>query len=278
MTHGTTPLEAATPARPHGPPASASRTAPAPPLPGPAPRRRWIQATAWAAVAVSAATLTAAFTLHRYPDGPPPGHTGGFGEPTCNACHFDGALNDPAGSAILAGVPAAYVPGATYTITVAVARPGLRAGGFQLAARFVAGDRAGRQAGVLTPVNTRAAVVDDREVGVSYAQHTFEGTEPVAPDTARWRLEWTAPAAGGAVAFHVAANAADGDASPFGDWIYTASAETRSASARASASPSGAGSARRMTTSGVPCQAATSRSAPAMSRASAAEGRTPCSR
>jgi len=32
-----------------------------------------------------------------FPDGPPPAHTGGFGEPTCRACHFDGDLNAEGG-------------------------------------------------------------------------------------------------------------------------------------------------------------------------------------
>ena len=38
--------------------------------------------------------------------------------------------------------------------------------------------------------------------------------------------EWTAPDRGGPVIFHVAANAADGNESAAGDFVYTASGES----------------------------------------------------
>ncbi|MGH7700675.1 MAG: glycoside hydrolase family 9 protein, partial [Gemmatimonadales bacterium] len=56
--------------------------------------------------------------------------------------------------------------------------------------------------------------------GVPYAQHTAAGSS-ARGDTARWTVEWTAPArSAGAVSFHVAANAANDDDSEFGDFIY----------------------------------------------------------
>jgi hypothetical protein len=58
--------------------------------------------------------------------------------------------------------------------------------------------------------------------GVQYIHHVYGGSRRVAPDTARWQLHWTAPQTG-AVLFHLAANAADDDESPLGDFIYTAS-------------------------------------------------------
>ena len=42
----------------------------------------------------------------------------------------------------------------------------------------------------------------------------------------RWSIEWTAPSGGGAVIFNVAANAADGNESADGDFVYTATAES----------------------------------------------------
>ncbi len=130
----------------------------------------------------------------------------------------------------------------------------------------------------MTAAGARVAVIADTATGVRYAQHTVEGLEPATASTARWAVEWTAPEAGGDVVFHVAANAADFDASPLGDRIYMASARAQPASARSTWAANAAGSERRTTTSGVPCQAATSRSARATSRASAPDGRTPCSR
>lgn len=173
------------------------------------------------------ALLAAGAPRSSHPDRPPPGHTGGFGEPTCQACHFDGPLNDEGGSLTLAGVPAAYEPGERYRIRIVLVQPGTTRGGVQLSARFARGPREGRQAGRLRPVDGRAAVTENGEPAVSYAHHTPAGTQPVATDTVRWTLEWTAPeTAGEGVVFHAAANAADDDASPLGDRIYTTSARS----------------------------------------------------
>ncbi len=199
-----------------------------------APAGRFGPSAVLTAVVLTSAALLAAFALPRYPDAPPVGHTGGFGEPTCATCHFDGDLNDPAGKLVLTGVPAAYSPGTTYTLTLTLTRPGLEAGGFQLTARYATGEEAGRAAGELTPVDNGVGVTVDPASGVSYVHHRPAGTVPAAPGTMRWQIEWTAPAGGGPVVFHAAANASDGDQSPFGDWIYTTSEETQPASARAS--------------------------------------------
>ena len=156
-----------------------------------------------------------------YPDRPPPAHTGGFGEPTCRACHFDAPPDAPGGRIVLSGIPARYAPGATYRVTVAVEREGMALAGFQLAARFADG----AQAGALRAVDARAQVGEGAAPGVRYAEHTRAGTTVEAPGRAAWTVEWTAPAAAaGPVAFHAAANAADGDASQLGDFVYADSA------------------------------------------------------
>ncbi|HEX7050794.1 MAG TPA: choice-of-anchor V domain-containing protein [Longimicrobiales bacterium] len=162
----------------------------------------------------------------RFPDRPPPAHTGGFGEPTCQECHFEGEPNEPGGTLTLAGVPEAYRPGERYRITITLARSGMRRGGFELAARHASGPLEGRQAGELRPVDARAAVTPYGTPAVTYVHHTAAGTALETPGTARWTIEWTAPTTGGPVIFHVAANAADDDESPFGDFIYTTSARS----------------------------------------------------
>ena len=43
------------------------------------------------------------------------------------------------------------------------------------------------------------------------------------------RCEWTAPAGDAPVIFHAAGNASNGDASPLGDFIYTATASSGAA-------------------------------------------------
>lgn len=68
-------------------------------------------------------------------------------------------------------------------------------------------------------------------VGVQYAQHTRLGTEPTSGDTAAWSVRWRAPGGErgdtsitgdscGHALVHLAANAADGDDSEFGDRIH----------------------------------------------------------
>lgn len=181
-----------------------------------------------AAVAGAVPALAAA-----YLDGPPPGHTGGFGEPTCRACHVEGPADGAAPSLALLGAPERWEPGATYPLEVVLSRPGLEAGGFQLAARFTGGADGGRQAGGLAPVGARVAVIDS--AGILYAEHARGGTRAGRPDTVRWRVAWTAPVgASGAVAFHVAANAANDDDSEFGDRIVTLEAESAAPDARRS--------------------------------------------
>lgn len=181
--------------------------------------------TASAAVTMVAATVMLAsgtLALTAFVDGPFPGHTGGFGEPTCHHCHFDNPLNEPAGSLALTGVPSSYTPGARYAFTVVLTRSELSRGGFQMAARFEGGPAAGKAAGLLKPSDARAQIVIDDPKQLSYLQHTAAGTLPEKPGTLRWAFDWVAPdTRSDPVVFHLAGNAANDDLSPLGDYIYT---------------------------------------------------------
>lgn len=168
-----------------------------------------------------------------YPDAPPPGMTGGFGEPTCVQCHFEGFQPASGGGLVIEGLPAKYTPGSRYVLTVALDRPDMGRAGFQLAARFVEGPARGRQAGAVRPLADDAMVTE--LVGVAYVHQTLGGSRLAEPGRARWRVEWKAPSpAQGAVAFHVAGNAANGDESALGDHVYAF--EAKVAPARGSAS------------------------------------------
>jgi hypothetical protein len=169
---------------------------------------------------------TTGFTASAYQEGAPPAHTGGFEEPSCQRCHADGPLNDSLGRIVVEGLPERYASGKRYRITVTLSRPEMRLGGFQLSARFAGGERAGRQAGTLRATDDRARLSDT--AGVQYAGHTAAGSALTGRDSARWVIEWTAPAApAGAVVFHTAANAANDDDSELGDNIYTRSVTSR---------------------------------------------------
>ena len=168
--------------------------------------------------AAGAALLVAAVAAAAFPDHAPVAMTGGFGEATCASCHFGSALNDADGSFAVDGVPARYSPGATYDLRVRLARPGMEAAGFQLTARYADGTQAGAlDAGAGAEVRVHE--------GVRYAGHT----DVAAADAgeAAWTVRWTAPESAGAVVFHAVANAADGDESPLGDYVYTAEIGTR---------------------------------------------------
>ena len=152
--------------------------------------------------------------------GPPLGHTGGFGEPTCQACHMDAALNHPDATLAVEGFPARYDSGATYRITASVAGTGQGRGGFQAAIRFADGPRRGLQAGHLGATDSRVEVRSDTLTSVQYAFHSELGSELVAAERGEWVLEWTAPRSEASAVLHVAANSANGDDSPFGDLVH----------------------------------------------------------
>lgn len=180
------------------------------------PDRAWIVA----AVALLAAPPPAAASATR----PEAGHTGGFGEPTCRACHFDNAQDEPRGALRIDGVPAVAHSGKTYRVTVVLAREGLSRAGFQLAARFAAGPARARAAGILRPVDGGVEITRDVERGIDYAHHTPSGTRAAEPGTLRWQLDWTAPAEAGRILFHAAGNATNDDDSEFGDFVYATDA------------------------------------------------------
>ena len=165
------------------------------------------------------ALLAAAAAGAAYRDGPPPAHTGAFGEPDCGACHFDAARDDAEGEVDLQA-PDRYRPGRAYDLEVGIRRPGIAAGGFQLSARFADGPEAGGPAGTLEPLTPRTGI--RREGGVAYASHTADGVSAEQAGEIRWAVRWTAPCrARGPVAFDVAAQAANDDDSEFGERLYT---------------------------------------------------------
>lgn len=179
--------------------------------------------SALGAAALAAATLPLATAARTYSDGPPPGHSGGFGQPTCHACHGDMPLNGGPGTLRLAGLPKTYEPGARYTLTVSLNQPDVRRAGFQLAARRRdrGSDDAPSQAGRLAAVDDRATIVETADPAVQYAQHTEAGSRLEMPGHAQWTVEWWAPTEdAGDVIFHLVGNAANDDDSEFGDQIY----------------------------------------------------------
>jgi hypothetical protein len=173
-----------------------------------------------ALAAVVLATSVRLVASHAYADGAPPGFSGGFKEDSCHACHFHEELNAGGGRVTIEGVPAKFEAGQRYTLTVTLTRAGMKRAGFQLTARFKDG---GAQAGTLAPAPDEGARVKvESHSGVQYAGQKQPGSSVSAGDSVRWTIDWTPPAGGGPVIFHVSANAADGNESADGDFVYTA--------------------------------------------------------
>jgi len=170
--------------------------------------------------------VLAAASLHAYPKGAPPGVTGGFGEGTCNECHDSYALNAGRtaglGDLVVTGFPKEYKPSETYPIKVEITHqqdPG--AWGFQLAARA---KETHAQAGMLKPTNANTQILSLQNI--DYITHTADGTFSNV-----FEFNWVAPpTAVGEVVVNAAGNAANGDASPVGDYIYATSLSVASPS------------------------------------------------
>lgn len=155
-------------------------------------------------------------------EGPPPGHTGGFGEPTCQVCHQEYGLNEGEGSLVLRGLPDRIEAGTTYPLELILNARGTDVAGFQLAART----SDGRQAGTLSPIGPGMAV--DTAEGpagrLHYLRHTRAGTRADGQE-AHWSFTWTAPRSlPESVRFDASANSANGDNSPFGDLVFSTTA------------------------------------------------------
>src|SRR6267143_5649136 len=116
------------------------------------------------------------------------------------------------GTLTLNGLPiAGWTPGQPYTLTVMVAKPGQSRFGFQLSA---VADATNQQAGTFERISGNVFVISNG--GIKYIEHSN------ATNVNTFTVKWTAPASAsfGTVRFNLAGNAANGDSSPNGDFIY----------------------------------------------------------
>lgn len=150
-----------------------------------------------------------------YPDHPLPGHTGGFGEPSCHTCHFDYPPNEPGGRLSVRVLPSED-DSTSNTITVSLEHPEMKRAGFQAAVRSESGEQHGR----LYSIDERTVVTELD--GIQYVHHTLDGTNLTDEGKAVWTFGWTPSRIPRVpILIHVAANASNDDASEFGDIIYT---------------------------------------------------------
>ncbi|HET8865841.1 MAG TPA: choice-of-anchor V domain-containing protein [Gracilimonas sp.] len=144
--------------------------------------------------------------------------TGGFGEETCHSCHFDYDLNWKEGELSVRGIPESVEAGKTYEIELIITRPDMGKSGFQMTSRF----KNGRQAGSFQiKENERVMFTKLVPDSIEYLQHSVKGTEPTKDGKNSWAVIWRAPmSVSDSIYFNITSNAANGDQSEFGDWIY----------------------------------------------------------
>lgn len=150
-----------------------------------------------------------------YPDRVLPAVTGGFGEVSCHSCHFDGDLNSKAGSVSLKGLPDVIKAGKTYDLEVELRHPQLVKAGFQLSIRTPDG----LQSGSFVSVDDRTLVQAGPDGKVQYMNHSEKGSAGYS-GSAVWKFKWRAGDKPGDIILNLAANAANGDDSEFGDNVY----------------------------------------------------------
>jgi len=157
-----------------------------------------------------------------YSTGPPNGRTGAPGEQTCNAagCHNSFELNEGDGSLEFSNIPEEYQSGQTYTIELTIQDPGQSRWGFEVVALDADENQAGEM--VITETDSTQAETD-ASTGRTYVKHTSQGTHNGVEDgPVSWTFDWTAPETdAGTVTFYVAGNAANGNNTNQGDYIYT---------------------------------------------------------
>lgn len=156
---------------------------------------KWLAA---ASLTVSVLAATPAFAL---PNGAPWGSANPKVQPNCSSCHFDGEAVTESGAIVLSGLPDHAVGGEVYELTLKFKMPVEGATGFLISA-------------------------NDGAFSAQRPDLEFRGSEirsisPSAGSDAQWTFTWAAPASWEKpVVFEIGVNAANDDASPFGDEIH----------------------------------------------------------
>ena len=162
-------------------------------------------------------------TVSAFSFGPPEEKTGALNEGTCADanCHTGNDLNASGGSLMLT-IPETYQPNEVYEIIVNLARDGQSRWGFEMTALDGNGASAGSFE-VSDAANTQLKDANSKQ----YIMHTAAGSAQGTNDENQWTLKWTAPDTDiGPITFYAAGNAANGDFTFTGDYIYTEQAES----------------------------------------------------
>jgi|GEM_PF-1037547 len=145
--------------------------------------------------------------------GPPNGLTGAPGEDTCVSCHADFPLNTGPGTLEI-DAPVMFEPGETYEITVTLTQEGQSRWGFEFSPLEFG------ECTITDETMTQLGTEGDN----TYVKQTAAGTFPGSGGPVSWSFDWTAPSEPvSSITVYASGNAADGDGSTGGDFIYTSS-------------------------------------------------------
>lgn len=155
-------------------------------------------------VALGLVLLAASWeTAAARPDGAPWGAADPAAAETCASCHFD---NDPvrqSDAVTLAGLSRGIEGGKTYKLALVFADPDAASAGFLITA----------SAGTFSSPGDPGLEARDSEIRSISAWR--------GGDRALWEIAWRAPETlPDKIVFHVAVNAGNDDASPFGDHVH----------------------------------------------------------
>lgn len=148
------------------------------------------------------------------------GYTGSPGEQTCTACHNSFALNSGGGSLTISTTPSigatGYVPGATYTVDVTVAKQGVSLFGF---GTEILGS-ANANAGTISVINAAQTKLLNSGSRRNIVHQLNGGT---GTDSKTFSFQWVAPATAGPATIYATGVAANGNNQSSSDYVYSAS-------------------------------------------------------
>src|SRR5436309_5673790 len=153
--------------------------------------------------------------------GPPPNVNGLTGT-YCTQCHRTNGLNTGNGSVRLEGLPPAWLPDQVYTLRVVVTDSAARRYGFQLSATAN-----GSQAGDLAPASdgrTQVLVATVNGFSVQFIEHNSLGSAIGGSNTFEFTFRAPSSPTVGAIRFNFAGNAANGNGTNTGDFVYAGEA------------------------------------------------------
>ena len=158
-------------------------------------------------VAIAAVMTLFCNATGAYPDGAPWGAANPAAEQNCASCHFDDKPVHESRVLKIKGLPGRPEPGELYKLEIIFEDPDTVIAGFQLIAQA-----ADSHAGTF--------ISSDAEVEAIGA--AIRSTVPISNDErVAWAVGWRAPEVIVLpILFHVAASAANDDASPFGDTVH----------------------------------------------------------